>query len=280
MGRYSEYIIAVTILVQNLLLITINNEIIASGDLAGLKPAVPMINALLIAICLVSLVAIRQINQYREARLKSQMMKKHLGQVEELIKTLQGEKHQFAGHLQTVQALIELGRFEEASAYLDNITAGEIPPYNRHYTDHFALSVLLNRKTTQAQEQGIQLDTDVNGELADLEIASGDVCSIIENLVDNALEAAREDRHPRVRIEIDKKESFFTARISNNGAGIPPGADVFAPGFSTKPGKSRGFGLHVVRQLLDKHRGSIAIDTDGETGVTVKIPLAEISAHE
>ncbi|MDD2587190.1 MAG: hypothetical protein PHT79_10620 [Syntrophomonadaceae bacterium] len=114
MRRYSEYFVVSTILIQTLLVITINNEIITIDNLAGLKQVIPFINLIIVGMCIVSLASIQSVGKYREHRFKALMMKIHLVQVEQLIITLQGERHEYARHLQAMQSLMELGRVNEA----------------------------------------------------------------------------------------------------------------------------------------------------------------------
>ena len=280
MRRYNEYFVVSTILIQTLLVITINNEIMTIDNLAGLKQVIPFINLIIFGMCIVSLIAIQSVGKYREHRLKALLMKNHLVQVEQLINTLQSERHEHTRHLQAMQSLMELGRFDEAIGYMDSITEGPSPQYEMHYIDHPALSALLNAKKIAAEKQGIDVAIAVKCELSDLDIPPGDVCSIVGNLLDNALEAAAQDNNPRVGIEFIQDHGFITIYISNNGATIPKGVDIFAAGFSTKTPETCGYGLYVIQRLLDKYHGQIKISSNKGTGIWVKLPIKEISRYE
>jgi len=280
MRRYSEYFVVSTILIQTLLVITINNEIITIDNLAGLKQVIPFINLIIVGMCIVSLASIQSVGKYREQRFKALMMKIHLLQVEQLIITLQGERHEYARHLQAIQSLMELGRVNEAIAYMDSITEGSSPQYEMCYIDHPALSALLNSKKIAAEKQGIDVAIAVKCELSDLDIPSGDICSIVGNLLDNALEAAAEDNNPRVGIEFMQDHESFTIYISNNGATIPQGVDIFKAGFSTKTPETSGYGLYVVQRLLNKYHGQIEISSNKGTGIWVRLPIKETNRDE
>ncbi len=275
MRRYNEYLVVSTLLIQTLLLITINNEIISIDNLAGLKQVIPFINLIIVAMCIFSLVSIQSVGKYREHRFKALLMKNHLLQVEQLITTLQGERHEYARHLQAMQSLMELGRINEAIAYMDSITEGASPQYEMHYIDHPALSALLNAKRIAAEKQGIDAAIAVKCELSDLGIPPGDICSIVGNLLDNALEAAAEDNNPRVGIEFMQNHESFTIYIFNNGATIPRGVDIFEAGFSTKTPETCGYGLYVVQRLLNKYQGEIEISSNKGTGIWVRLPIKE-----
>ncbi len=274
---YTDYFVVITILLQALLIITINTEITAMANLEYLQKAVPFLNMIIVIMCVVSLASIKNVGKSREYKVKAMMMKDHLIEVEELIKTLQGERHEYTRHLQAIQSLMEIGRIHEAIAYMDGITEGTPPQYEMYYIDHPALSTLLNSKKAAAERQGIDVAIAVKCELSGLNVPSVDICSIVGNLVDNALEAAAEDDCPRVGIEFTQAYEFYIVYVYNNGATIPPGTDIFVAGFSTKTPESRGYGLYVVRKLVEKYHGRIEVTSNKDTGIWVKLPIGELN---
>ncbi|MGW0732783.1 sensor histidine kinase [Streptomyces sp. NPDC002851] len=63
-------------------------------------------------------------------------------------------------------------------------------------------------------------------------------------------------------------------RVADTGEGVPDDADIFARGWSTKPG-SRGIGLALVRQTVRRHGGEVTVGAadDGGAEFTVRLPL-------
>lgn len=274
---YIDYFVVIAILLQALLVITINTEITARANIEYLQRAVPFLNMIIVIMCVVSLASIKNVGKNREYKIKAIMMRDHLIEVEELIKTLQGERHEYTRHLQAIQSLMEIGRIDEAIAYMDGITEGIPRQYEMYYIDHPALSTLLNSKKVAAERQGIDVAIAVKCELSSLDIPSVDICSIVGNLVDNALEAAAEDNSPRVGVEFTRAYEFYIIYIYNNGATIPRETDIFEAGFSTKTPDSRGYGLYVVKKLVEKYHGQIEITSNKDTGIWVKLPVRESS---
>ncbi|MEM7594836.1 MAG: ATP-binding protein, partial [Cyanobacteria bacterium P01_A01_bin.83] len=65
--------------------------------------------------------------------------------------------------------------------------------------------------------------------------------------------------------------------------GIPPELkeQIFEPFFTTKPtGEGSGLGLHISQKIIDKHQGSIKVDSQpGKTTFTVLLPLNQSTVN-
>ena len=118
---------------------------------------------------------------------------------------------------------------------------------------------------------------DVRSALEGLAMPPWELCCVIGNLLDNAMDAASQDKAPAVALRITETLRGFTFLVTNNGAGIPPDLreHLFEEGVTTK-GEGHGMGLPIVRQRLDEYGGAIALDAgDGETTFTVTLPRVQ-----
>ena len=72
--------------------------------------------------------------------------------------------------------------------------------------------------------------------------------------------------------------AFVAVSITDIGSGIPEElqGQIFEPFFTTKGvGKGTGLGLHIVRRLLQRHEGEIAVESrPGRTEFQVRLPKA------
>ncbi|MDL2255949.1 HAMP domain-containing histidine kinase [Parabacteroides sp. OttesenSCG-928-K15] len=98
---------------------------------------------------------------------------------------------------------------------------------------------------------------------------------VLINLIKNAIEASSEMADPQVSLEAYQREGNILLSVADNGEGIVPEAldKVFVPFFTTKAGGS-GIGLSICRQIINRHGGTISVDSVmGEgTVFTLKIP--------
>jgi two-component system, CitB family, sensor kinase len=198
---------------------------------------------------------------------------------------LRKQAHEHANHLQMIIALIEMGEHDEAvrvcAKYAEmpqQLTAQVLA----EATDP-VLASRLQVSHARAKRNGVELTLD--GTLFDPALSgpalSGvradsreDLADIIGNLVDNAIEAAAE-REPGgwVRLSLARgTNGGLRIGVRDNGAGIAePVEQVFAPNWTTK-GHGRGFGLALVRDKVDRLRGTIVAYNDGGAVFDVQIP--------
>ncbi|MFG6590078.1 histidine kinase N-terminal 7TM domain-containing protein [Sulfitobacter sp. 1A12157] len=84
----------------------------------------------------------------------------------------------------------------------------------------------------------------------------------------------------QVEVSLRQSEGMAHVQVSDSGCGIPPGAEeqVFAPfsqvdGSDTKIAYGSGLGMHITRQILDRHGGSIRYVSAPGVGTTFTISL-------
>ncbi len=111
----------------------------------------------------------------------------------------------------------------------------------------------------------------------------GELRQVFENLIDNAIDAVKSDG----RIEIHAREecrhggSCAIVSVCDDGPGIPPEflPKLFETFFTTKAEQGSGLGLWVSRSIIEKHGGSIYVDSNqnspsGWTVFTIELPIA------
>jgi len=95
------------------------------------------------------------------------------------------------------------------------------------------------------------------------------------NLIHNALQAM--DNRGTLEIEVGVEGDDVVIRMADSGSGIPEqiGGRIFEAFYTTKsPGEGTGLGLHICREIVERHWGSISAESrPGRTVFTVKLPL-------
>ncbi len=104
---------------------------------------------------------------------------------------------------------------------------------------------------------------------------------VISNLLRNAL--AFTDRGDTITVEVHHRDGEARLVVADTGAGISPGFipnvfDKFSQEARLRRG-GRGLGLYVVRRLIDLHKGSVEVHSDGRAlGTRFIVTLASAAA--
>lgn len=200
-------------------------------------------------------------------------LKQSNDQMDALNLKLRAQRHDFLNHIQVVYSLLEMGESQEAADYLERIWT-EFKTVSRVIrTKVTAFNALLQVKSAACEERGIALDMDIRSTLDGLSVPAWEICCIIGNLMDNAMDALSGQPEGKIRLEVREDVRGYRFVIANNGQPIPEALreTIFEPGFSTK-GEGRGMGLSIVRNTLREFGGAIALAEGDETAFVVTVP--------
>lgn len=200
-----------------------------------------------------------------------------LESVRTLTDALRSQTHEFANRLHTIVSLLELDRTMDAIDFIadevrvsqsltDDLMGAESNP---------ALAALLLGKSAQASERGVDFTVTIAGELAAASVGPSELVSVIGNLIDNAFDAAAAGAPPAIVEVAISGSDGFEVRVSDSGRGIEPADErrIFDRGFSTKTGTAdHGFGLAVVREIVERHGGTVSLGQRGKTTFVVRFP--------
>ena len=244
MTRKRDVWLILIILSQTLVATIMISIIKATDNINVIKAWLAYWEALIVALALLSIAAIS--NVYRSAResIKTSLMKEHLRQNENLMSTLHEEKHEYRRHLQALQSLIYLNRTQEAKQYIDGIAEDYWNKLDNVYIEHPELNSLVNSKFNLAKSRGIAFTLSSTCDFTLIKVEPWDLCSIIGNLLDNAIESALQDkRQPSVELDLEFQNRDFIVCVRNNGATInDEDIDrIFEAGFTSKESVWRGY---------------------------------------
>lgn len=216
-------------------------------------------------------------------------LSERLNSVQAMTSALRVQRHEFANRMHVATGLIDAGRIDEAAEFLRTMRNQGPVDYPlagvELLTDPF-LQSFLGAKSLESAERGVHLkisdDTLVLGTISGVE----DVATVLGNLVDNAVLAAASAPPPaQVEISLLHAGDSLTIVVSDSGAGIPDGLDIFAHRSSAKKSvHGHGIGLKLCRDLLRRRGGTVwIIDRGGLTpgsGATLGATLPGVISSE
>lgn len=194
---------------------------------------------------------------------------------------LRAQVHEFSNRLHTIAGLIELDRRDEAIRM-----ATEAASVHQELAERLVdrigdprLSALLLAKAAVASEQAIDLRVSDDSLLAGAAPHPRDVATVVGNLIDNAFDAIRTNPPERERwvdVELREADGGVFIRVADSGPGVDPAIrdHVFEEGFTTKEGtgRARGLGLALIRQIIERHGGTVEVSNEVGAVFTVRLP--------
>jgi two-component system CitB family sensor kinase len=216
-------------------------------------------------------------------RTELEALVRELGSVRDVTDAMRAQAHEFSNHMHTIAGLLELGRHDEAVAFVKDVAYADAE-VRAAIAERIAdpmLAALLAGKAAVAAERGVALRVaGACDELADARPA----LTVLGNLIDNALDAARGAEEPWVEARLTLEDAMLTIRVEDSGPGVPPevGEDVFEPGYSTKPERgvgARGVGLSLVRRLAERRGGEVMVGSGrcGGAVFEVRLPVRAVA---
>ena len=179
-------------------------------------------------------------------------------------------RHDLRNHLTALQGLVETGEDGKALQYIDQLADSPALRGGKRLCENDAANAVLSAKAEAMGQWGLTADFAVSLP-RELPLADADLCALLGNALDNAMEAAAgaEDKTIALRCRTDK--GLFMLRLENAYAGER------SPDLSTtKADKaSHGFGLAGMREIAERLGGSLEIRADGgRFQLVVCLPLS------
>ena len=195
-------------------------------------------------------------------------------QMTDMNHALRAQRHDFLNHLQVVYSLMEMEEFSEAQQYISQVY-GNIQDLSRQLKTACApVNALLRAKTTEAEGKRIRLFVDVKAAWKDLPLPAWEMCRVLSNLIDNAMDALAGKKDAAITVTLKEDVRSFSFSVANNGPMIAAEAaeKIFEAGFSGK-GEGRGMGLHICRKTLRQYEGDLSVSsTETETVFSGYVP--------
>ncbi|MDE6999552.1 MAG: GHKL domain-containing protein [Lachnospiraceae bacterium] len=207
--------------------------------------------------------------------LKREMLKREtqkvrmLGEQYELLQRTWSEHamlfHDMDNHLQTIYHLAGEGRCQEIREYIARISMPIEQLSGMLWTGVGIVDAVLNDKRRLAQERGCSLD--INAQLpVNTGIAGDDFCTILTNLIDNAIESVvREQTVPEreapatIGVAVRQIHHFVMIRITNPCGREPERRrGLFCTAKADR--LHHGWGLKRVQQTVQRYNGSFSCE--------------------
>jgi len=197
----------------------------------------------------------------RIAAYQRELIETHYAEVENMYRQIRGWRHDYRNHIQTMKAHAAAGDMDAIRAYLDGLDADLATVDTVIKTGNAMADAILNSKISLARAKGIAVTADAHIPLA-LTTSDIDLCVIIGNLFDNAIEASlalpQERRH--IRVYMDMKNTQLYISFTN----LTAGGKLKKTGgrFRSSKGEGHGFGLVRIDGIVERYDGYISRNSE------------------
>lgn len=204
-------------------------------------------------------------------------MAEELTGIKKLTSDLRAQNHEFLNKLHTISGLIQLEEYDKAVDYISDLSdrRHEILGTLTYKIKEAHLSGILLSKYNKASEAKVEMIIDPNSNLTVIPetVTVDEICSIVGNLIENAIDELVKIDNGKLYIKITSDSEGARIIVKDNGLGINEDikAKIFERGFTTKIG-NRGYGLSIVKKIIDEADGVIDLKTDNGTSWDVFIP--------
>ena len=209
----------------------------------------------------------------RIAAYQNSLMNAHYAEVDNMYTHIRGWRHDYRNHIQVMKSYAASGDMEAIISYLDALDTDLQSVETIIKTGNKMTDAILNSKISLARARNITVIAEANIAV-ELRTSQLDLCIIIGNLLDNAIEAClalpEDARVIRVYMEMKNTQLYMSF---TNATASGKQRKVGERHLSTK-GEGHGFGLARIDHIIERHHGYINRNSE-DNAYTTEILLPQ-----
>lgn len=211
----------------------------------------------------------KQIASYQQ-----ELIETHYHEVDNMYRQMRGWRHDYRNHIQTMKAYAAAGDMDAIRQYLDLLDEDLTTVDTVIKTGNAMTDAILNSKISLAKSKGIKVVADAHIPVK-LKSSEIDLCCIIGNLFDNAIEASVKlpEGQRLIRVYMDMKNTQLYISFTNFTAGKK--MEKVGNLFRTTKGGDHGLGLIRIDAIVERLEGYISRNSE-DGAFTTEILLPQV----
>ena len=208
----------------------------------------------------------------RIAAYQRELIETHYREVENMYRQIRGWRHDYRNHIQMMKVLAANGDMDALKIYLDELDTDLNTVDTVVKTGNPMADAILNSKISLARSRNIPTQVDAHIPVK-LKMSELDLCCIIGNLFDNAMEAsmALPEEKRMIRVYMDMKGTQLYISFTNFTAAKK--LSKVGKSFKTSKGEGHGFGLVRIDDIVSRCDGYLSRNSeDGAFTTEILIP--------
>ncbi len=208
----------------------------------------------------------------RIASYQADLVQTHYVEVENMYRQMRGWRHDYRNHIQVMKSYAAAGDLKAIENYLNHLDTDLSTVETLIKTGNKMTDAILNSKISLAKARHITVAADAHVPVS-LTTAEIDLCIIIGNLFENAIEASMalpEDQR-LIRIYMDMKNTQLYISFTNMTATKKQTKEHGR--FRTTKGEGHGFGLARIDTIVQRYGGYLNRNSeDGAFTTEILLP--------
>ena len=252
--------VIITLLILNLVLtFEVKNVLMVLAAVLGLM----YVNVIVFAVFEGLMRQMDKEYKYKMIERQLELQLNHYHKLAENRAVLSETLHDFKNHLNCIYNLYKYNKTEDLGLYIENLI--NVTDMEKVIdTGNPVIDALLNDKYLISQKTGIEFKKELNLP-SNLKISPTDICAILGNSLDNAIEACKRIKNGAIRREIalsmTYKDSYLVIVIANTIDQLPLKEGKFFR--SSKPSPElHGLGMHSIERTVKKYAGNMVVKCD------------------
>lgn len=219
--------------------------------------------------------------KYRDKKEENQLievqkyyLESNMADMQELYDSSSRNYHDIKNHLNAIYQMVRAQKNDEAMEYIEQIGEPFRKLDRKVWTGNSMMDMIINCNVAECEKQKIQLEIDADT-IPLLPMENQDICTILSNLFDNAVEACEKlgTGEKKILVKIQQKNSMMLLHMKNTMAVKP---EVRKGRLKTHKSKRsfHGLGIENIRRAVEKYDGFYEFHYDDKWfETTITLPL-------
>ena len=221
--------------------------------------AVVMDSLMLVLLLMSHYLSYLNVSSYNDllgTQILNQQIRMQLSQIERsgaLVEQIRRDKHEMKNVYFYIHTMLEENEIDKLKEFVNTHLLHRYDRLEEFHTGNETLDYLLSQKASEARGLGISFLADIRTPL-DICMESNDLCAILLNLLDNAIEAGDGIENPDIQVTMMEQKNYLSITVRNR---IDRDVLTENPALHTtkEDAANHGIGLRIIHSIVEKYNG-------------------------
>ena len=181
--------------------------------------------------------------------------------------------HDIKHHLRALERLLQNGDRREALAYIESVQEPLQCKMIPVHTGVDIVDAVIYEAKEKAEQRNILLVVETPILPSGLKLEDREFCVLFANLLNNALEAAKE----QIRLNIAITAGFLVIEMQNDYKEKPVVKNNHFVSEREQDSLAHGWGMKIIEQIVEKYQGELSIRVDMQVSIKISVSYTHLT---